>query len=86
MTPRCVTDKRFRQACRDKLVELGQAPGLVVKASLEDENAVLVFPRLGHAPRSRKNLLALHWYEVDADLTFTRMSTSEIEEFLDGLE
>jgi len=84
-TPKCATDKRFRSACRGKLVELGQARGLAVKAELEDENAVLVFPRLGQDPVNRKQLLELHWYHVDRYLTFTRMSDKEVEDFLDEL-
>lgn len=83
--PKCATDKRFRSACGEKLVELGQARGLAVKAELEDENAVLVFPRFGQDPINRKQLLELHWYHVDKHLTFTKMPYKEVEDFLDEL-
>lgn len=83
--PKCATDKRFRSACREKLVELGQARGLAVKAELQDENAVLVFPRLGRDPVNRKELLELQWYHVDRYLTFTRLTNQQVEDLLDEL-
>lgn len=84
--PKCATDKRFRSACREKLVELSQtSPGLAVKATLKSENAVLLFPCFGRDPRNFEELVAFDWFMVDENLKFIAMSKEDVRCFLHAL-